>query len=183
MDIDINYYARVNFTSLIKIVDALGGIELYIPKSFVANDGLGTKFTKGNMKLNGQEALAYSRERYAFGDGDNARVQHQQDVLEAMLKKMMSPAIITNYSSILKAIDGSFETNMKSSDITDLIQMQINDMASWTIVQKQLTGTGQMMTGGSYMPNNSLYYMIPDQNSVDENKQAIEKVLKGESVE
>ena len=70
-----------------------------------------------------------------------------------MIKKMISPSIITNYSSVLSSINGSFETNMESGDITGLLQMQISDMASWTIVQKQLTGTGKTMTGGAYMPS------------------------------
>ena len=50
---------------------------------------------------------------------------------------------------------------MESSDITDLIKMQINDNASWTFKQKQFTGTGVMQTGGAYMPDSKLYYMIP----------------------
>ena len=101
----------------------------------------------------------------------------------AMLKKMMSPAIITNYSSVLNSIAGSFETNMSSNDITDLIQMQINDMASWTFILKQFDGNGVMQTGGAYMPNNKLYYMIPDDNSVAENVSAIKAVLNGQTVE
>lgn len=182
MGIDINYYARVNFTSLIKMVDALGGITVNIPKSFTANAD-GSYFEKGTQTLNGKQALAYSRERYAFGGGDGARVQHQQQVLTAMLKKMMSPAIITSYSSVLKSIDGSFETNMTSKEITSLLQMQINDMASWTFITKQLGGTGKLMTGGAYMPNHNLYYMIPSESSISENKQAIQKVLNGETIE
>lgn len=180
MDIDINYYARVNFTSLIKMVDALGGVDVESIEAF----STGTySFKKGTNHVNGEQALAFSRERYHVSGGDNGRVANQQRVLTAMIKKMMSPAIITNYSSVLKSIDGSFETNMESSDITSLLQMQINDMASWTIVQKQLTGTGKTMTGGAYMPNNALYYMVPNTSSVTENKQAIQSVLKGETVQ
>ncbi|MFR7592490.1 MAG: LCP family protein [Longibaculum sp.] len=182
MGIDINYYARVNFTSLIKMVDALGGVTVDIPKDFRANAD-GSYFKKGRQVINGKQALAFSRERYAFGDGDNARVHNQQIVLTAMINKMMSPAIITNYSSILSSIDGSFETNMAAGDITGLLQMQINDMASWKIIQKQMGGTGTMMTGGAYMPNNKLYYMIPNESSVAENKKAIQQVLAGNPVD
>lgn len=181
MKIDINYYARVNFTSLIKMVDALGGIDVNSDRAFTAFDG--STFKKGINHINGQKALAYSRERHAFGDGDNERVYHQQLVLTAMINKMMSPAIITNYNSVLSSIDGSFETNMESSDIISLLQMQINDMASWNIVQKQLSGSGKMMTGGAYMPNNRLYYMIPNQTSVAENKAAIQQVLDGKVIQ
>lgn len=163
LGIDINYYARVNFTSLIQMVDALGGIEVYsdqdIPK-------LGIH--EGINQMDGKKALSFSRERYSYKSGDNHRVQNQQMVLEAMLNKMMSPAIITNYSSILDNIDGSFETNMTSDEITSLIRMQLNDMASWDIQQIQLQGHGAMLTGGAYMPGNRLYYMIPDEDSVSQ---------------
>lgn len=184
LGIDINYYARVNFTSLITMVDALGGIDLVSDKSFTTTSDTKVSFQAGVSKhINGKEALAFARERYAFGGGDNMRVKHQQDVLMAMLKKMMSPAIITNYSSVLNSIAGCFETNMSSDNITDLIKMQIDDMAQWTFTQKQFDGNGVMQTGGAYMPNNKLYYMIPDDASVAENVAAIKAVLNGQTVE
>lgn len=173
---DINYYARVNFTSLVTMVDALGGITVNVDRDFSAG---GYTYKLGLQQMNGKEALAYSRERYSFADGDNVRVKHQQDVLMAMLNKMMSSAVITNYTSVLTAVSGCFETNMASSDITDLIKMQINDNASWTFKQKQFIGTGVMQTGGAYMPDSKLYYMIPNDDSVKENLQAIKDVLNG----
>ena len=178
---DINYYARVNFTSLVTMVDALGGIDLDSDSSFTAASG--DSFRKGVQHVNGKKALAFARERHAFGGGDNMRVKHQQDVLMSMLKKMMSPAIITNYTGVLNSIAGCFETNMSSDNITDLIQMQVNDMAQWTFTQKQFTGHGVMQTGGAYMPNTKLYYMIPDDSSVSENIAAIKAVLNGQTVE
>ena len=181
LGIDINYYARVNFTSLITMVDALGGIDLDSDSSFTAASG--DSFRKGVQHVNGKKALAFARERHAFGGGDNMRVKHQQDVLMAMLKKMMSPAIIKNYTGVLNSIAGCFETNMSSDNITDLIQMQVNDMASWTFTQKQFTGHGVMQTGGAYMPSTKLYYMIPDDSSVSENIAAIKAVLNGQTVE
>lgn len=181
LGLDINYYARVNFTSLIQMVDALGGITINNDVAFTGYNG--TYFAKGNISINGDEALEYSRERHAFGAGDNERVFHQQIVIMGMLNKMMSPAVITNYSSVLNAIEGCFETNMSSSEITSLIQMQINDMASWNMVQKQFSGYGVMQTGGAYMPSSRLYYMIPDDESVSENVAAIKSVLNGETVE
>ena len=181
LGIDINYYARVNFTSLIKMVDALGGITINNDVAFTGYNG--TYFAKGNISIDGDEALEYSRERHAFGAGDNERVFHQQIIIMGMLNKMMSPAVITNYSSVLNAIEGCFETNMSSREITSLIQMQINDMSSWNMVQKQFSGHGVMQTGGAYMPGRKLYYMIPDDESVSENVAAIKSVLNGETVE
>ena len=177
LGIDINYYARVNFTSLITMVDALGGIEVYsdqdIPKLGIA---------KGVNQMDGAKALSFSRERYSYKSGDNHRVQNQQKVLEAMLNKMMSPSILMNYSSVLDTIAGSFETNMSSSEITSLIKMQLSDMSKWDMKQIQLSGHGAMLTGGAYMPNNKLYYMIPDQASVDQCVSQIKKMNSGETI-
>lgn len=181
MDIDINYYARVNFTSLVKMVDALGGITVYSPVSFTTLHG-GYKIVKGNNEMDGEKALGFVRERYGLAGGDNDRVKNQQRVLTGMLEKAMSPSIITNYSSVLNSIEGSFETNMSSGEITDLIKMQLNDMSSWEILQIQLSGSGKQMTGGAYMPNNKLYYMIPDQDSVNKCSSLIKQMMEGEKI-
>lgn len=182
MNIDINYYARVNFTSLVKMVDALGGIEVYSDKTFTPYTNQSIRIKEGVNHMDGEMALAFSRERKTYGSGDNHRVQNQQAVLKGMLEKAMSPAILTNYSSVLSSIEGSFETNMSSSEITDLIKMQLNDMSSWDIYQIQLSGKGAMMTGGAYMPNRSLYYMIPNQDSIDECSALIKKMASGEKI-
>ena len=181
MDIDVNYYAKVNFTSLVTMVDALGGITVDSPVSFTTRHG-NYKIVKGANEMDGAKALGFVRERYGLKGGDNDRVKNQQRVLTAMLKKMMSPAIITNYSSILNSIAGSFETNMSSSEITALLQMQINDMTSWDIHQIQLTGKGAMKTGGAMMPNRKLYYMIPDESSISNAKSLIQKMINGEKI-
>lgn len=181
LGIEINYYARVNFTSLIKMVDAIGGIDVESPVAFTTMHG-GYHIKAGMNHMDGDMALGFVRERYGLSGGDNDRVANQQRVLKAMLQKVMSPTIITNYTSILDSISGAFETNMPSSDMTDLIKMQISDMASWDIQQTQLTGTGKSMTGGAYMPNNKLYYMIPDENSVQACVTLINKMQAGETI-
>ena len=108
MGIDINYYARVNFTSLIEMVDALGGITVYSPVAFTTLHG-GYQIHKGNNEMDGDKALGFVRERYGLSGGDNDRVKNQQRVLTGMLKKAMSPAILTNYSSVLSSIEGNTE--------------------------------------------------------------------------
>lgn len=182
MDIDINYYARVNFTSLIEMVDALGGIDVYSDKTFTPYTNSSITIHQGMNHMDGKTALAFARERYTYAEGDNHRVQNQQEVLKAMIEKAMSPSIITNYTSVLSSIEGSFETNMTSNEITDLIKMQLNDMASWDIQQIQLSGSGKLMTGGAYMPNNRLYYMIPDENSIAECSSIIKQMMQGETI-
>lgn len=176
LGIEINYYAKVNFTSLIKMVDALGGIDVESPVSFTTLHG-NYYIKQGVNHLNGEQALGFVRERYALSGGDNDRVKNQQRVLSAMIEKAMSPSILTNYSSILDSISGSFETNMTTNEITSLIKMQLNDFSSWEITQIQLEGTGTTMTGGAYMPSSNLYYMIPNEDSVNSCKQQINDTM------
>lgn len=168
LDIEINYYAKVNFTSLETIVDALGGITIDSPYAFRADADHSVYIYEGINELNGREALAFVRERYALPNGDNDRIKNQQLVLKALLEKAMSSSIITNYSDVLESIQGAFETNMESKEIMALIRMQLKDMSSWTFTSQQLTGHGEILTGGAYAPNQALWYMVPDQESIDE---------------
>lgn len=166
--IDINYYARVNFTSLINIVDALGGVTVNSPIAFST---AGFNFSAGDNYLNGEKALAFSRERYSLGDGDRDRGKNQMRVLTGIISKATSPAIITNYNSVMNAIGGSFQTNMASSDITALIKQQLDDMSGWNIVQQAVTGGGATL----YSPANGFnsWMMVPDEASVATAKAAI----------
>ena len=175
LDIDINYYARVNFTSLVDIVDAVGGISVNSEYAFTA---LGEyHFKAGANELNGNEALAFSRERYTIPGGDLARGQNQMRVIQGIINKMLSPAIITNYSSVLNAISGSFETSMTSKDISSLVKMQLNEMSGWTFETQQITGAGQTGLPCYSMPGwNQLYVLIPSEESVRAASQRIENL-------
>lgn len=174
LGIDINYYVRVNFTTVIKLVDTLGGVDVESDYTFY---GLGYQFYKGTNHLNGAQALAFSRERYAFTDGDNQRVKNQQKVIEAIIKKVLnSNTILTKYTNILDSLEGSFQTNMKQDEISSLVKGQLSNMSSWTIKNNALTGTGANTTTYS-MGNQLLYTMIPDSNSVAEAKQQIKNVM------
>lgn len=181
MGIDINYYVRVNFTSLVKIVDALGGITVESPVAFDTMHG-NYHVTAGMNEMNGEQALGFVRERYALKGGDVDRVQNQQRVLSAILKKAMSPAIITNYTELMNSVQGSFETNIASDEIMKLVRMQLIDMASWDFHQTVLSGNGTRMTGGAYMPGSSLYYMIPDEESVQAAGELIRSMVNGEKI-
>ena len=180
LGIEINYYAKVNFTSLVDIVDALGGITVYCDQAVSSFHTGSGSVTVGYNEMDGELALTFCRERYAYSDGDNHRVKNQQEVIKGIINKVTSTAFLTNYSSVLSAVDGSVETNFSTSEITSLIKMQINDMADWEIQQCQLTGSGTTMYGGSLMPNNKLYYMIPDDDSIEECVGYINSVLNGE---
>ena len=181
MGIEINYYARVNFTSIVRIVDALGGVTVNSPVAFTTLHGK-YKIVAGDNYMDGAKALGFVRERYSLAAGDNDRVKNQQRLLKAMIDKMISPTIITNYNQILNAIDGSFETNMSNDDIISLIKMQLTDMASWEFKSISLEATGQKMYGGALMPDSYLYYAIPVESSVQECANLIKQMMNGEDI-
>ena len=173
---EINYYVRVNFTTLIKLVDKLDGIDVYSDYNFTTTYS-NYSFKKGYNHLNGEAALEFSRERYSFADGDNQRVKNQQAVIEAIMKKVLnSTTILTKYTSILDSLKGSFQTNIDQDDISKLVKDQINSMSSWTIKTNSLTGTGASNPTYS-MGSQLLYTMIPSSTSVNAAKEKINEIL------
>ena len=180
LDINIDFYARVDFQSVIQLVDALGGIDIYSDKAFIPYTDHGIKIPKGNVHMDGRMALAFARERYTYQSGDQHRTENQQAVLQAIIRKMASPAIITHYTDILKSIEGTFVTDMPMNEMARIANDQLNTNASWSFQSSMVAGNGLMMKGGYYMPDTRLYYLIPDENSVEQNKQYIKKMLKGE---
>lgn len=176
LDTEINYYVRVNFTTVIKLVDKLGGIDVYSDYAFKSTYDP-YSFKKGYNHLNGAEALSFSRERYAFAGGDNQRVKNQQAVIEAVMKKVLnSTTLLTKYTSILDSLKGSFQTNVGQDDISKLVKDQINDMSSWTIKSNSLTGTGASSSTYS-MGSTKLYVMVPNSTSVTSAKEKIDELL------
>lgn len=174
LDTDINYYVRVNFTTVIKLVDKLGGIDVYSDYNFSRN---GYNFKKGYNHINGDAALVFSRERYSFAGGDNQRVKNQQHVIEAVMKKVLnSTTLLTKYTDILDSLKGSFQTNIAQDDISSLVKDQINNMSSWTIKSNSLTGTGASSSTYS-MGSTKLYVMVPNSTSVTSAKEKIDEVL------
>ena len=176
LDTDINYYVRVNFTTVIKLVDTLGGVDVYSDYNFKSTYDP-YSFKKGYNHLNGKESLSFSRERYAFAGGDNQRVKNQQHVIEAVMKKVLnSTTLLTKYTSILDSLKGSFQTNIEQEDISKLVKDQINNMSSWTIKSNSLTGTGASSSTYS-MGSTKLYVMVPNSTSVTSAKEKIDEVL------
>ena len=180
MDIDIDYYARLNFTTLTELVDAIGGIDVYSDKDIKLLHG--RELHEGVNHMDGATALAFARERYGYESGDYHRVQNQQDVLTAIIKKMLSPTLLTNYTKILNAAGDSFTTNMPADKMKELANEQLNTNASWNFSSRIMQGTGKMMTGGYMMPNTKLYYTIPNEDSVKQNKQYIKDVLSNDTL-
>lgn len=179
-NMEINYYARVNFSSVVEIVDALGGITVDNPVAFTASDGT-YSYAAGSIQMDGAQALRFARERYNLADGDRDRGRNQMRVITGMINKMISPSIITRYTSIMNAIGGSFQTNMSSNEMSSLVKMQINDMSGWDIKQISVSGVGN---GSAWSPANGFnsWVMEPDQNTVANAVNLIKKVNNGEMV-
>ena len=142
LGIEINYYVKVNYSTVVKLVDAMGGIDIYSPYTFTTH-GMTDHYTfyEGENHLDGSMALAYSRERQSFSAGDMQRNENQQLILKAIMDKaLQSSTILSDYTSILSAIEDNLETDMGSRDIRALIRMQLGDMASWDIQTQALKG-------------------------------------------
>lgn len=163
LGIDINYYVRVNFSTVIKLVDTLGGIDVnseYAFKSYTYS------YRKGMNHLNGKQALEFARERYTLPGGDRQRIKNQQAVITAILNKVLSSTtILTKYSNILSSLKGYFQTNINQDDISMLVREQLNDMRGWNIKTVSLDGTGANKTTYSY-GRQLLYVMEPTESTV-----------------
>lgn len=166
-NINIDYYVRVNFDSIIDIVNALGGIEVDNPRAF-------GDFQAGTISLNGEQALAFSRERYAFEQGDRERGRNQMRVITGIINKVISPAILNNYQNLLDTLHSSFQTSISEKQMIDLIRMQLDDMASWEIEQLSVDGYGESLYSPIY--GSDLYMMVPNDESVKNAKNKIEEL-------
>ncbi|MCI5857004.1 MAG: LCP family protein [Agathobacter sp.] len=177
--IDVNYYLKINFTGFETLIDAIGGIDIDVDKSFTSVDGY--QYTKGETHMNGKYALNYVRERHAFGDGDFARGRHQMQMIKALVAKLTSGAIITNYSDIMSSLEGMFATDVTTTEMGDLVKMQLSDGGTWNVQTFAMDGEGKKRTTYS-MPKTKAYVMEPNFDYVEYAKQLIQKVMDGETL-
>lgn len=168
--IAIDYYFRVNFTGFVDIIDALGGIEVYSDYEFTSTHG-GYHFDQGYNFLNGEEALSFARERYAFSEGDRQRGRNQIAILRGVLQKATSPSILTSYLTILDSVQDCIDTSLPYDVLAGLVRRQLEDGASWEIESYSVDGTGARTS--TYSMNQSLYVMIPDEDTVAEAKEKL----------
>ena len=195
-DTQVNYYARINFTSFIKIIDALGGIEVDVEKPDYRYNGKidcgqnylceqsstrkwdsSTVYVKaGSSTLNGEQALAYARNRHQYASGDLARGVHQQQIIEAMLEKITSSNILTKYNSILKTLSNGIITNIEQETITKLVKYQLNNNIKWEIENISAKGTSSYEV--TYSLGKAKAYVInPDEESINEIKEKIKEIM------
>lgn len=185
LDIDINYTFRVNFSSVTNIVDSLGGIDIEVPEgqaveTFYADSTL-EGVTEGRNHLDGERALVFARERYAYIDGDNQRVRNQQMVLKAIFDKATSPEIIVNYPNLLQALESAFDTTLTQDEITNFIKYQIQARPGWKFESYQLSGEGAMLFCPSL--GQEAYVTVPDPNTTALAHDKIMAVLDGKDAD
>lgn len=174
--IEIAHTIKVSFKTVENLVDAIDGIDIYSDKAYRAWTDPNCYIKQGNIHLDGKCALAFSRERMTYATGDRHRVENQQNVFSAILKKVTSIQYIVNYPKLLSAIEGTFQTSLSYEEVTGFAKMQMNTMKSWGIEEYSVNGSGGMQPTYS-MGSQPLYVMIPDQSTVDEAIAKIKETL------
>lgn len=182
LGIEINYTVKVGFDTVTELVDALGGVDVYVEPGYALNGFLGDKnmsVTEGWNHLNGKQALVYSRERYAYTEGDRQRTKNQQQVVMGIIDKMTSSSVLANYADLMDALGDTFQTTMSASEIQALIQYQMDKMPNWTVEQYMVDGTGDTLMCAEL--GQAAYVMVPDQTTVELAKRKIAAVMDGGS--
>lgn len=204
LDVDIDYYAKINFKGVVELVDAIGGIDVDVAKPDYThhhllginckgrfceqNSNRGTKgkdviyIDPGMQHLNGEQALAYSRSRYMYAGGDLDRIKHQQQVVEALASKMLSFESISDFQKILTAVSNNMITNMDRSKI----------LSGYNVIKKMLNnalkGEDLISIDKAYLETYSLSVYVPAQHgftsaqgyyvdSLDDIKNALQETL------
>ena len=174
--IDLNYYVRLNFTSFLRLIDLLGGIDIENDQEFTVGN---THYPIGNISLNSEQALTFVRERYSLNGGDNDRGKNQEKVIAAVIKKLTSTDALKNYNAILSGLQDSVQTDMSLETMMNLINTQLESGGSYNVTSQALTGTGNTGLPSHAMPEANLYMMEIDQNSLAAAKAAIQEVMEG----
>ena len=180
LEFNANYYVKVNFTTVEKFIDAIGGVDVYSDYEFEPTKYKGWTVQEGMNHMDGKQALAFARERKAFDDGDRQRVKNQQAVFEAMFKKATSSStMLMNYSVILTELKDYVQMSFSSKEIRSLVKYQISKNLKWDIYRNALTGGDDMQplytTGGQYA-----YVMSRDEESIAHAKELIQAVMRGD---
>ena len=184
LGIEINYTFKVGFDTVTDIVDAVGGVDVNVEPGYECSNFLhapGLSVHAGVNHLNGEQALGYARERYAYSEGDRQRTKNQQQVLMGIVNKVTSPAIVTNYASIMDSMANTFSTTMSNDEITSLIKYQINNNPKWKMEQYMVDGTGDTLMCAEL--GDAASVMVPDQSTVKMAKDKINAVLAGKSAD
>ena len=173
----IDYYARINFTSFLKLIDQLGGVTVHNDQAFTSLHGK-FDFPVGDIQMNSEQALGFVRERYSLDGGDNDRGKNQEKVISAIVNKLASLKSVSNFTSIVNNLQDSVQTNISLDTINALANTQLDSGSKFTVTSQAVTGTGSTGQLTSYaMPNSSLYMMKLDNSSVASASQAIKNLM------
>ena len=167
---------RVNFNFVTKLVDSIGGITVTndLNRTLTLE---GCTYKPGDNAVDGKCALRFARERKSYDSGDRHRGENQQQIITRIINKISSnKSIILGYEKILSAIDGSFESNLTSENITSLVRLQLDEMSPWRVESYNVNGSGRLTKTHSY-PNQNLYVMDIDQTTLSTAKTKLEAVL------
>ena len=176
-DVEIDYYLRVNFSGFESIVEALGGVDVYSEYAFSTNTG--HQFVQGYNAVDGPAALAFVRERYAFEDGDVQRGKNQMAMIQAIMDKAMSPALLTGYMDLMDSVSGSFVTNMPKDSVGDLMKLQLLEGGAWNVVTNSVSG--YVSEAYTYSDSSQmLSVMLQDEVSVQHAAELIDRCENGE---
>lgn len=174
----IDHYVRVNFNTLIKLIDEIGGIDIESDTEFTAWTNKNVHVVKGLNHFNGEQALAYSRERYSYETGDRHRGENQQQVITEIIKKVTNTkTLMSKYEAILNTISNSFETDLSNNEIKTFAKMQLTQNIKWEIESISVDGVGESNYTYSMGANQPLYVMVPDQATIDLAKNKLGLVL------
>ncbi|ETE41092.1 LytR family transcriptional regulator [Streptococcus thermophilus TH1436] len=173
----IDYYARINFTSFLKLIDQLGGVTVHNDQAFTSLHGK-FDFPVGDIQMNSEQALGFVRERYSLDGGDNDRGKNQEKVISAIVNKLASLKSVSNFTSIVDNLQDSVQTNISLDTINALANTQLDSGSKFTVTSQAVTGTGSTGQLTSYaMPNSSLYMMKLDNSSVASASQVIKNLM------
>lgn len=175
--ITLDYYFRVNFSGFQTIIDALDGVTVNSEVAFSVDN---YSYVVGDNELDGAAALAFARERKSFASGDRQRGKNQMAVIKAVIDKALSPTLLTNYTSILKGVEGSFEASMPYDVLAELVRDQLDSGASWNIVSYSADGSGSSQRCYSLSTNASV--IIPDTSTVEHAVELMNQVKNGEII-
>ncbi len=178
-DIKLDYFVRMNFTGFVDIIDALGGIDINSDYTFYTH---GCQFYEGlNENVSGSRAIWFARERHSFAEGDRQRGKNQMKVIEAVIHKCMSKALLKKYDEIMDSVAESFQTNISKEDVQALVHYQIDESPKWKIQTYSVSGEGASRTTYS-TPNSSAYVMIPDETTIETAKQYMKDMAENKTV-
>ena len=180
LGVEINYTFKVGFDTVTDLVDALGGVDVYVEPGYAVSTST-FSVHEGVNHLNGHDALEYARERYAYTEGDRQRTKNQQQVLMGIVNEATKPSVITKYASIMDAMANTFSTTMSNEEISDLIKHQINNNPKWKMEQYMVDGTGDTLMCAEL--GDAASVMVPDQSTVKIAKDKINAVLAGKSAD